>query len=305
MNRETDFGNSREAILPPAIDVVADDHERLDQIARFVERLGIEVVERFLWQDTTVDRLGDRPVWIELDTDPGTALDHWLMAFDARSDSGEVPSAIALSADLLDAVEAVVGDQVELLVAPDEGTRAAAISMLAARGSRDIDGVAEAGSSDPEALRKLSEEVQRIAAALAQLSDESYDASPPAVNPEAALDAPDSDLSADTVRALIRARRMREQFFDKSLFHDPAWDMMLDLLAAEIAQHRVPVSSLCMAAAVPPTTALRWMKTMVDKKLFVRRSDPHDGRRVFVELSEQSSRALRAYFAKVGSIPAV
>ena len=76
--------------------------------------------------------------------------------------------------------------------------------------------------------------------------------------------------------------------------------MLLDLLQAEIAQLRVPVSSLCIAAAVPATTALRWLKTMTSQGLFLRRADPHDGRRVFVELSPQASMALRRYFAEVG-----
>ena len=104
---------------------------------------------------------------------------------------------------------------------------------------------------------------------------------------------------------MIRARRLRGEYFDESLFHDPAWDMMLDLLAAEIEQIRVPVSSLCMAAAVPATTALRWIKTLTEKELFVRRADPHDGRRVFVELSAEASSALRGYFCKLGSQVAV
>ena len=97
---------------------------------------------------------------------------------------------------------------------------------------------------------------------------------------------------------------MRARYFPEELFADPAWDMLLDLLQAEIAQLRVPVSSLCIAAAVPATTALRWLKTMVSNGLFVRRADPHDGRRVFVELSGDASRALRRYFVEVGS-PAV
>ena len=80
--------------------------------------------------------------------------------------------------------------------------------------------------------------------------------------------------------------------------------MLLDLLQAELAQHRVPVSSLCIAAAVPATTALRWVKTMTDAGLFVRRADPHDGRRVFVELSPATSAAMRAYFAKLGEAAA-
>ena len=108
-------------------------------------------------------------------------------------------------------------------------------------------------------------------------------------------------VSGELVRGLIRSRRVRARYFDEELFADPAWDMLLDLLQAEIAQHRVPVSSLCIAAAVPATTALRWIKTMTDNGLFQRRADPHDGRRVFIELSPGASLAMRRYFAEIGS----
>jgi DNA-binding MarR family transcriptional regulator len=108
------------------------------------------------------------------------------------------------------------------------------------------------------------------------------------------------EVSADTVRGVIRAQRLRSRYFREDLFADPAWDMLLDLLQAEIAQLRVPVSSLCIAAAVPATTALRWLKTMTEQGLFLRRADPDDGRRVFVELAPAASQALRRYFADVG-----
>jgi DNA-binding MarR family transcriptional regulator len=144
----------------------------------------------------------------------------------------------------------------------------------------------------------LSDEVARIAATLARLS----------AGPEAsAVKTPPASKTGDvpaidpeTVRAIIRARRLRARYFDAELFADPAWDMLLDLVQAEIDQLRVPVSSLCIAAAVPATTALRWLKTMTDKGIFLRRADPHDGRRVFVELSPAASQAMRRYFAEVG-----
>jgi DNA-binding MarR family transcriptional regulator len=98
---------------------------------------------------------------------------------------------------------------------------------------------------------------------------------------------------------------LRARYFPEDLFADPAWDMLLDLLQAEISQLRVPVSSLCIAAAVPATTALRWLKTLIQEGLFVRRADPHDGRRIFVELSPESSQALRRYFAEVGQVPVI
>src|SRR5258708_35904467 len=100
----------------------------------------------------------------------------------------------------------------------------------------------------------------------------------------------------------IRGRRLRARYFPEDLSADPAWDMMLNLFYAELTYRRVTVSSLSMAAAVPPTTAIRWINSLVEKGIFVRRSDPHDGRRVYVELTSETSTALRTYFAEV--IPA-
>ncbi len=55
-------------------------------------------------------------------------------------------------------------------------------------------------------------------------------------------------MTARDVREVIRARRLRDQFFERGLFEDPAWDMLLDLFAAELEQTQVSVSSLCIAA---------------------------------------------------------
>lgn len=95
---------------------------------------------------------------------------------------------------------------------------------------------------------------------------------------------------------------MRERYFDEGLFADPAWDMMLDLFASELAGCRVSVSSLCVAAAVPATTALRWINALVEKGLFVRRNDPLDARRAFIELSPEASAALARYLTDAASL---
>lgn len=101
---------------------------------------------------------------------------------------------------------------------------------------------------------------------------------------------------AKQVRRMLRQRRMREQYFPADLFADPAWDMLLDLYAARLERQPVSVSSLCIAAAVPATTALRWIKTMTDAGLFLREDDPHDGRRIFIALAEGTSDSLARYF---------
>lgn len=97
------------------------------------------------------------------------------------------------------------------------------------------------------------------------------------------------------IKALLRARRLREQYLPADLFADPAWDMILDLMAARLAGQRVSVSSLCIAAAVPPTTALRWIRQLTDRGIFRRIDDPADGRRVFIELTDEAAEAVMAW----------
>ncbi len=101
------------------------------------------------------------------------------------------------------------------------------------------------------------------------------------------------------VRNLIRARRMRDNHFAGALFADPGWDMLLDLFAAELEHRRVSVSSLCIAAAVPGTTALRWIANMVDLGLFERQADPLDRRRAYIVLSRRARDAMTGYFDAV------
>lgn len=104
---------------------------------------------------------------------------------------------------------------------------------------------------------------------------------------------------AAPIYRMIRQRRLREQFLPHELFSDPAWDMLLDLYAARLEKRRVSVSSLCIAAAVPSTTALRWIKNMTDAGIFERQDDPMDGRRIFVTLSNKTAEAMKKYCSAI------
>ncbi len=101
------------------------------------------------------------------------------------------------------------------------------------------------------------------------------------------------------VRQVIAGRQARAKFFDAEMFADPAWDMLLDLTAAHAEHSRVSVTSLCIAAAVPATTALRWIKQLVDSGVFERVADAADRRRAFIGLSDQSAEAMARYFCEV------
>lgn len=101
------------------------------------------------------------------------------------------------------------------------------------------------------------------------------------------------------LRRAIRSRRLRDEFFMSGLFADPAWDMLLDLYAAELEEQPVSVSSLCIAAAVAPTTALRWIARMQEDGLLVRRPDENDRRRAFMVLTEVARLGMRQYLLAV------
>lgn len=115
---------------------------------------------------------------------------------------------------------------------------------------------------------------------------------------EGSVTAGDIMIGSHHVRALLRARRLREQVVAADLFADPAWDILLDLMAARLEQTRVSVSSLCIAAAVPPTTALRWIRQLTERGLLKRQADPHDGRRIFIALSDEGATVVQRWFSE-------
>ena len=65
-------------------------------------------------------------------------------------------------------------------------------------------------------------------------------------------------------------------------------------MAARLERRDVAVSSLCIAAAVPPTTALRWISAMTEQGLLVRVADADDRRRVFIRLSADAAERMEA-----------
>lgn len=106
----------------------------------------------------------------------------------------------------------------------------------------------------------------------------------------------DDGSESRMVRALQTARRRRDAFFDSELFADPAWDLLLELYAVHLEQRRVSVSSLCIAAYVPATTALRWIAKLEEDGFAHRSPDPLDARRAWIELSPEGVERMRGYF---------
>lgn len=293
------------ASLPPIIVAGSSPAARARAVAQ-VEAAGFRLADA-VGIEAAVGRIDDQAatsaVWVELDRDEGAPLDALLDRINRDADAGIYAGIVAGGASLIDPLLArVTSNRVEVLIDGAESERAAALALacsLRGSGTRVSDIAADNSAAR---LRQLSDEVGRIAATLARLSTgpEQRPGMPRAIAPAHADDQPVTEISRDLLRSIIRARRLRSRFFPEELFADPAWDMLLDLTQAELAQIRVPVSSLCIAAAVPATTALRWIKSLTDNGMLLRRADPHDGRRVFIEMAPATSQAMRRYFAEVG-----
>ena len=298
----TDSLPAQQGFDRPPVLIAGDTDAALDRAARTIEASGLRIADRVGLEQAPerIDRqVAASALWLELEADRGAPMDRLLDHLNRDSRDGRYAAIVAAPASLLDAIEARLSDGgVEVVVDGDEAARSAALAIALSERGRPARLSDVASDRSAVRLRQLSDEVSRIASTLARLSTGPAVDSRPTELPPATGDVP--DVSADTVRAVIRARRLRSRYFDEDMFADPAWDMLLDLLQAEIAQLRVPVSSLCIAAAVPATTALRWLKTMTQQEMFVRRADPHDGRRVFVELAPETSQAMRRYFAEAG-----
>jgi DNA-binding MarR family transcriptional regulator len=249
---------------------------------------GIERLNNFVTGDAII---------VDIASDNGASQDQLLDRINALALIDSLPIIVNTTNEFLDSVAARLSAPSVTLMC--KATTADWIASLAVIGARSPVALHDIALDESMRLQQIAEEVRLIAKTLSDLvgsnADEGATGFRAGTTPYTASRV--TSVNAADVRAIIRLRRLRDRYFRSDLFADPAWDMLLDLMAARLERMRVAVSSLCIAAAVPPTTALRWIKTMCDHGLFVRVADPEDGRRVFIELSEGAATAMTTYLS--------
>lgn len=118
-------------------------------------------------------------------------------------------------------------------------------------------------------------------------------------------DGPKTELPfLEVSRIVYDQRRKRNEIFgDDTLFGEPAWDIILDLLAKELEGKKSSVKSVCVGSCVPHTTALRWISILEQKGLIVREDDADDLRRTFIRLTPdgltKATMALESMYASI------
>ena len=101
------------------------------------------------------------------------------------------------------------------------------------------------------------------------------------------------------VRSYIQARAEARRNFGKEIFSDPAWDMLVQLYASQLSQHRIALSRLCGLSQVAGGTGKRWLDILETNGEIERIADPLDRRRTWVNLTPAGSSKMKAYFKAI------
>ena len=324
------YGTVDDKAAGRSLTIFADRPNLREQLREDAEKAGFEVrraapLAQLL--DGPLASLGEAAM-IDCPLDDAPSLEA-LARLDREAALTGAQLVISTRIDALDQVFASVGrSEPQILVDPSHADRVIALGRVLAAGGAGR--VREMSNQDQLMLLRLTEQVGQIAARL-----EAFGAAPgagaggggglaglpgapgesgarpesPAIAMQGRAD-PGTDRLVRTtrpplpdprlVRRIIRQRQMRSRFIEGGLFADPAWDILLDLTAARAEHMRVSVSSLCIAAGVPPTTALRWITQMTEAGVLERVEDEADRRRAFIALTEKTSDAIARYFAEIG-----
>lgn len=107
-------------------------------------------------------------------------------------------------------------------------------------------------------------------------------------------------LSEDHIQSILIVRRARRRLFGEDLFTDPAWDILLELFVAHLAEREVALAELARAIDVPLSTTSRWLTALREKGLVI--SDDSAGRaRSRAKLTHEGAEKLRSLGDRWGS----
>lgn len=104
------------------------------------------------------------------------------------------------------------------------------------------------------------------------------------------------------IARVIRLRHEKSKIFDRDLIADPVWDMLLDLMRAELDNQGVPTVNLAIAAAIPISSALRRIAELEQAGMITRQQDQEDRRRVIVNLTAFGREKVDRYLEKLAGM---
>jgi hypothetical protein len=148
-------------------------------------------------------------------------------------------------------------------------------------------------------LKELAHQLLAIASEL-ELQNEPQEAGSFDISSLLVSSAQEHASSLDIALRQYQARRLRETVFeDRTLFGEPAWNVLLDLFIAERQGKQMSVKSAYIGAAVPLSTAFRWLRILEEKGYVQRQHDGTDARRSYISLTPMGLERMTDYFTRL------
>lgn len=107
---------------------------------------------------------------------------------------------------------------------------------------------------------------------------------------------------AKAIVEIYKFRRARSKNLPGEIFGEPAWDILLDLFVARLEGRSISVTSACIAADVPSTTALRWVGILESRGLVSKKKSKVDNRVQELTLTDKSLQAMTQLFSSTPEI---
>jgi len=92
--------------------------------------------------------------------------------------------------------------------------------------------------------------------------------------------------------ALLRLRRTREQYFGSTLFGEPAWDIMIELMIARIDGHEKKTSELGAFLGSSDSDRRAFIDALIESRLVERFHNGNDEADDYVALSSEAARRM-------------
>ena len=194
-------------------------------------------------------------------------------------------------ASLDSAIDALRLDAVEYLCKPVPAAQLIAVIQRVLAKSQQLWTQSSGGGSD-DYLQRLHEVADIAGQLVAQIRSMQ-----PLTNDEQPQRSMATQQSA--LRFITQLQETRRGLFRGIALPETSWEILLELMATEMAGRNISVSGLCLAANCPVTTALRRIEELAELGLLVKQVDPSDARRLYVRMTDAGRQKMEAFLAQV------
>jgi DNA-binding MarR family transcriptional regulator len=111
----------------------------------------------------------------------------------------------------------------------------------------------------------------------------------------------DKATQQSALRFISQLQEARRGLFRGIALPESSWEILLELMATEMAGRNISVSGLCLAANCPVTTALRRIDELAELGLIAKQIDPTDARRLYVRMTDAGRTKMQLFLAQVAA----